>query len=78
MSNNDLIKRIEAALEKIRPYLKADGGNVEFHSVTPDNVLKVKLTGACEGCPFSMFTMKAGVEQTILKEVPEIKEVVTV
>lgn len=78
MSDNDLITRIEAALEKIRPYLKADGGNVEFYSVTPDNVLKVKLTGACEGCPFSMFTMKAGVEQTVLKDVPEIKEVVTV
>ncbi len=77
MTNDLLISRIETALDKIRPYLKADGGNVEFVSIVGD-VLNVRLTGACDGCPFSIHTLKAGVEKTILQEIPEIKEVVTV
>jgi len=78
MPKESLISRIEKALDKIRPYLIADGGNVEFDSITDDNIVKVRLIGACDGCPFSMHTLKAGVEQTILQEIPEIKEVVTV
>ena len=78
MPKESLISRIETALDKIRPYLIADGGNVEFDSITDDNIVKVRLIGACDGCPFSMHTLKAGVEQTILQEIPEIKEVVTV
>lgn len=77
MPKKELISRVEAALDKIRPYLKADGGDVEFVSINDDNILKVRLIGACVGCPFSLHTLKAGVEQTILKEIPEIKEVVT-
>ena len=70
--------RVEAALEKIRPYLVADGGNIELVEVTDDNVVKVQLTGACHGCPFSMQTLKAGVEMAVKKDVPEIVEVVEV
>ncbi len=75
---DELRKRVDKALDKIRPYLVADGGNIEVVELTDDLVLKVQLTGACEGCPFSMQTMKAGVEMTVKKEVPEIKEVVEV
>jgi Fe-S cluster biogenesis protein NfuA len=77
MPKKELISRIEAALDKIRPYLKADGGDVEFVSIDDNNILKVRMIGACDGCPFSLHTLKAGVEQTILHEIPEIKEVVT-
>jgi Fe-S cluster biogenesis protein NfuA len=78
MTNTSLINRVIEALEKIRPYLKADGGDVELVEVTSDLVVKVRLKGACEDCPYNVYTMKTGVEQSIRKEVPEIKEVVTV
>ena len=70
-----LLSRIDRALEKIRPYLKADGGDISLVDVTDDMVVKVKLKGACYGCPFSQQTLKSGVEQALLKEIPEIKEV---
>jgi Fe-S cluster biogenesis protein NfuA len=71
-------KKIEAALEKIRPALQADGGNIELVDVTPEGVVKVRLTGACGCCPMSQMTLKRGVEQTLRKEVPGVKEVVSV
>jgi Fe-S cluster biogenesis protein NfuA len=71
-------EKIEAALEKIRPSLQADGGNVELVEVTEDGVVKVKLTGACGGCPMSQMTLKAGIERVLKEEVPEVKEVVSV
>lgn len=74
----DKKSRVEAALEKIRPYLVADGGNIELVEVTEDNVVKVQLTGACHGCPFSLQTLKAGVEMAVKKDVPEIREVVDI
>lgn len=74
----DKRSRVEAALEKIRPYLVADGGNIELVEVTDDNVVKVQLTGACHGCPFSLQTLKAGVEMAVKKDVPEIVEVVDI
>lgn len=74
----DIKKRIEAALDKIRPYLIADGGNIELVDVSEDMVVKVQLTGACNGCPFSMQTMKAGVEMAVKNEVPEVKEVLNI
>ncbi|MBN1599727.1 MAG: NifU family protein [Bacteroidales bacterium] len=70
--------KIQQALETVRPYLIADGGDVTLVEVTDDMVVKVKLTGACDGCPFSMQTLKAGIEQVIRAEVPEIKEVVSI
>jgi len=70
--------RVEAALEKIRPYLVADGGDIVLVDITDDMVVRVEMKGACNGCPFSMQTLKAGVEIAVKKEVPEIKEVVDV
>ncbi|MCJ7446467.1 MAG: NifU family protein [Bacteroidales bacterium] len=69
--------RVIKALERIRPYLQSDGGDIELLEVTDDFSVKVKLTGACHGCPYSMQTLKAGVEQAIIKEVPEIKRVIS-
>jgi len=77
-SLNKLQSRVKACLEKIRPYLQSDGGDIEFVEVTDDLIVKVRLTGACHGCPFSMQTLKGGVEQALIKEVPEIVEVVAV
>ena len=74
----DLHKRISSALDRIRPYLEADGGGITLEGLTDDFVVKVKLHGACDGCPFSYQTLKAGVEQALHKEVPEIREVVAV
>lgn len=74
----DIKKRIETALDKIRPYLIADGGNIELVEVTEDMVVKVRLTGACNGCPFSIQTMKAGVEMAVKNDVPEVKEVLDI
>jgi Fe-S cluster biogenesis protein NfuA len=70
--------RVEAALAKIRPNLQSDGGDVELIDVTPDGVVKVRLTGACHGCPMSQMTMTTGVERIIRKEVPEVKKVILV
>ena len=69
--------RVEKALDKIRPALRADGGDVELVEVK-DNVVKVKLTGACGGCPMSQMTLKMGIERLLKQEIPEIKEVVAV
>lgn len=68
-------EKVEKALEKIRPMLAADGGNVELLDVTEDGVVKVKLIGACSGCPMSSMTLKMGIERLLKKEVPEIKSV---
>ncbi len=70
-------ERVIKALDRVRPYLQSDGGDIELLDVTEDLSVKVKLTGACHGCPFSMQTLKAGVEQAIMKEVPEIKRVIS-
>ena len=70
-------ERVEAALEKIRPALQADGGNIELVDVK-DGVATVRLTGHCGSCPMSTMTLKMGVERVIRSEVPEIKELVAV
>ncbi len=67
--------RVEEVLNQIRPALMRDGGNVELVDIS-DGVVKVKLTGACGGCPMSTMTLKMGIERIIKKEIPEIKEVV--
>ncbi len=67
-------EKVEKALDKIRPALMADGGNVELVDVE-DGVVKVRLTGACGGCPMSQMTLKMGIERVLKQEVPEIKEV---
>jgi Fe-S cluster biogenesis protein NfuA len=70
-------ERVVKALNRVRPYLQSDGGDIELLEVTDDLSVKVKLTGACHGCPYSMQTLKAGVEQVIMKEVPEVKRVIS-
>ncbi|MBW3468196.1 NifU family protein [Arthrospiribacter ruber] len=74
----ELIERVEKALDTIRPYLEADGGNVKVIEITEDNVLKLELTGTCSSCPMSTMTLKAGVEEAIKRDIPEITKVVAV
>ena len=69
-------EKVEAALNKIRPSLMADGGNVELVDVDDKGVVKLRLTGACGGCPMSQMTLKMGIERILKKEVPEVKEVI--
>jgi len=77
LRRQDLEHRINATIEKVRPYLIADGGDISFIELTDDMVVKVRLLGACGACPFSLQTLKNGVEQAVKKEIPEIKEVVS-
>jgi Fe-S cluster biogenesis protein NfuA len=72
----DMKEKIQAAIDKIRPMLKADGGDVELIDVT-DGIVKVRLQGACAGCPMSQMTLKNGIERMLKKEVPEVKSVVS-
>ena len=74
--SNIMKEKVQSALNKIRPSLQADGGDVELVEVAPDGVVKVKLTGACAGCPMSQVTLKMGIEKLLKQEVPEVKEVV--
>ena len=73
-----IIKKIEASINEVKPFLQADGGDIMLVEVTPDFIVKVKLLGACGSCPFSMQTLKLGVEDKLKKDVPQIKEVVAV
>lgn len=70
-------EKIERALENIRPALQADGGDIQLVSIEGDTV-KVRLTGACGGCPMSQMTLTSGVERSIKKAVPEVKRVIAV
>ena len=70
-------EKIEAAINRVRPALQADGGDVELVEVK-DGVVSVRLTGACGGCPMATMTLRNGIERTIREEVPEVKEVVAV
>lgn len=73
----DFEKRIKETIEMVRPYLVADGGDIQFVELTDDMVVKVQLLGACGSCPYSLQTLKNGVEQAVRKQVPEVKEVVS-
>jgi len=72
---DNLRDKVEATLNKIRPALVADGGNVELVDVK-DGVVKVKLVGHCAGCPMSMMTLKNGIERMLKQEIPEVKQVI--
>jgi Fe-S cluster biogenesis protein NfuA len=67
-----LLSQVEAALDTIRPYLEADGGNVSVEEITPEGVVKLILLGSCGSCPMSIMTLKAGIEQAIKKAVPQV------
>ncbi len=73
-----LNEKVQNVIEQVRPYLQADGGDINFIEVTDDNTVNVELTGACGACPFSTMTLKNGVEATLKKVIPEIKEVVAI
>ena len=70
-----LQEKVQSVLDKVRPMLQRDGGDVELVDVQDDGIVKVKLTGACSGCPMSTMTLKNAIEETIKKEIPEIKSV---
>ena len=73
--NEVLHAKVEKALQTIRPYLKADGGDVQLVQVTNEGIVEVKLTGACSDCPMSQMTLRAGVERALIREVPGIRRV---
>lgn len=70
-----LEQKVQNVIDQIRPYLEADGGNIQFVSLTDDNVVNVELQGACATCPMSIMTLKQGVEQAMIKALPQIKSV---
>lgn len=70
-----LLNKVEEALDTIRPYLEADGGNVRVVEITEEMVLRLELLGSCSSCPMSTMTLKAGVEEAIKRAIPEINKV---
>ena len=78
MSNTkkqELIQRVDEALNDVRPHLAVDGGNVEVVDVTEDHIVKIKWLGTCENCSMSLMTMKAGIEQALIGKIPEVSAV---
>lgn len=67
--------KVQEVIERVRPFLKRDGGDVELVDITEDNTVKVKLKGACGSCPMSMMTLKGGIESELKKAIPEVKAV---
>lgn len=70
--------KLAAILEKVRPSIQADGGDVELVNIRDDNVVEVRLKGTCNGCPMATLTLKAGIERIIKEEIPEVAEVISV
>lgn len=68
-------EKVEKVLEEVRPYLNAEGGDVELVEVTSEGIVKLRLKGACGACPMSTYTLKLGIEQKLKEKIPEIKEV---
>jgi len=78
ITDKKILSKIEVALEEIRPFLEADGGDMNFIELTDNWVVKVKLVGACSSCNISMMTLKNGVEMAVKRAVPEVKEVIEI
>jgi len=74
----ELKEKVEQSLNKVRPGLQADGGDVKLLEVTDDGIVRLSLTGACAGCPMSTMTLKMGIERTLKEDVPEVKAVESV
>ncbi len=72
---NSMFEKVQKALETIRPYLMADGGDVELVRVSDEGIVEVRLTGACSDCPMSQMTLRAGVERALIREIPGIRRV---
>ncbi|HNW67685.1 MAG TPA: NifU family protein [Bacteroidales bacterium] len=75
MENPTLEQKVISIISQVRPYLQADGGDIEFVELTADNIVKVKLQGACGSCPHAKITLKQGIEATLQQHLPEIKGV---
>ena len=75
VEKNILWQKVDESLNSVRPYLQRDGGDVRIVDITDENIVMVQLTGACETCPQSFMTMKTGIEETVKKDVPQIKAV---
>lgn len=75
MEQNHLYEAVEQALGSIRPYLEADGGNVKVLEITEDRIVRLELLGACGSCPMSAMTFRAGIEEAIRREVPQVQGV---
>ena len=78
ITDQTILSKIEVALQEIRPFLEADGGDINFIELTDNWVVKVKLIGACSSCNISMMTLKNGVEMAVKRAVPEVKEVIEI
>jgi Fe-S cluster biogenesis protein NfuA len=70
--------KVQEVLNKVRPSLQMDGGDVELVNVREDNVVEVRLKGSCNGCPMATMTLKAGIERVLKSEIPDIAEVISV
>jgi len=78
MSQEELIGKVEAALDEIRPFLQSDGGDIALLSIVDEKIVRVQLQGACVGCSVNQMTLKSGVEMTIKKHAPQIEQVINV
>lgn len=78
MDKQQMLQKIDKALDDVRPHLKVDGGNVEVVDYTEDGIVKVKWLGTCQSCSMSIMTMKAGIEQAIRNKLPEISGVIAI
>ncbi len=74
-NREEITRKVENVIAQIRPYLQQDGGDIEFIEYTDDNIVNVKLLGACGSCPYSTMTLKNGVESAMKKAIPEVKSV---
>jgi Fe-S cluster biogenesis protein NfuA len=77
-ANQELETKVKNVLDQIRPYLQADGGDVEFIEMTADNVVNIRLLGMCGNCPYSQMTLKSGIEAAVKRALPEINAVESV
>jgi Fe-S cluster biogenesis protein NfuA len=78
MQNEELVSKVKNVIEQIRPYLQADGGDVEYVDISDDNTVSVRLMGMCGNCPHSQMTLKNGIEAAVIRALPEIKAVESV
>lgn len=77
-ANEELVLKVKNVIDQIRPYLQADGGDVEYVNLTEDNVVNIRLLGMCGNCPHSQMTLKNGIEAAVIRALPEIKSVESV
>jgi Fe-S cluster biogenesis protein NfuA len=78
VANEELVSKVKNVIEQIRPYLQADGGDMEYVNITEDNTVNIRLLGMCGNCPHSRMTLKNGIEAAVIRALPEIKSVESV